>query len=458
MNLRKLLNRLTGKRVVTRIAPSPTGNLHIGTARSALFNYLFARRAGGSFILRIEDTDRARSTRVYEDDIVESLSWLGLSWDEFYRQSERTVIYRERLEALVGSGAAYVSKEPSTKGQGTVEVVRLRNRGGNVTFSDLIRGDITFDVSELGDFVIARSMDEPLYHLAVVVDDALSNVTHVIRGEDHISNTPRQILIQEALGLARPSYAHIPLILAPDRSKLSKRAGSVSVREYRNRGFIPEALVNYLALLGWNPGTDRELFSMAELIENFDLGRVQKGGAVFDIEKLSWFNHEHLKRLTPENFTALVRTAVPGRLRSFSGFSDERLERIIPLVRERVQTLGEFTELAEAGEYDYFFAWEKPAPNLVPWKKDPSPASTKRRLDLVANSLDGLAEKSFDAAAIQNALEKVAETEGKGEVFWPVRVALTGRERSADPATVAAAIGKEETLRRIREVSATIGE
>lgn len=460
MNLRNTFQKLFGKkRVVTRIAPSPTGNLHVGTARSALFNYLFAKRYGGTFILRVEDTDRARSTAAFEQDIVDGLSWLGLTWDSFCRQSERTALYRGHLEKLIASDRAYVSSEPSPReGEGESKVVRLKNPGALVRFSDLIRGDIEFDTKELGNFVIARSMNEPLYHLAAVVDDALTGVTHVIRGEDHISNTPRQILIQEALGFARPAYAHIPLILAPDRSKLSKRHGAVSVSAYRDQGFLPAALVNYLALLGWNPGTDRELFDLADLTHEFDLAHVQKGGAMFDIEKLSWFNHEYLKKLPADKFLALIEPRVPARVQILPDYSADRLKRLVPVVRERIRTLGEFSDFAEKGEYDYCFAFEPPKPDTVHWKKDPNPESTKRRLVEAGKLLGEIPNARFEIAHIQEVVNAYAEKEGKGEVFWPLRVALTGRERSIDPATVAYVLGREESLRRIAAVSATISK
>jgi len=284
-----------GSKIITRFPPSPTGLFHIGSARTALFNYLFAKNQGGEMILRFEDTDRERNKREFEDDILAGLEWLGIEFSgEIQRQSERTEIYKKYLNKLIEADKAYVSKEDPSVGASTElsrmssgqgkrrreEVIRFRNPGGEISFDDLVRGVVKFDVEELGDFVIAKSLDEPLYHLAVVVDDHEMEITHVIRGDDHISNTPRQILILEALGFKKPFYAHIPLILAPDRSKLSKRHGTVSINEYREKSYLPEALINYLAFLGWNPGGEKEIFSMEELIKEFSLEKVQKGGAM----------------------------------------------------------------------------------------------------------------------------------------------------------------------------------
>ena len=260
---------MNDKPVITRIPPSPTGHLHIGTARTALFNYLFAKHHGGTMVFRSEDTDKARSTKEFEQEIIDGLHWLGLSWDNdtIVRQSERAPLYREYLEKMIAAGTAYLSEEEAknTPGQ-MVTVVRLKNPNKVITFNDLVRGDITFDTTELGDLVIARNIDDALYHFTVVVDDFEMGVTHVLRGEDHISNTPRQILIQEAIGAPRPMYAHLPLILATDRSKMSKRHGAVSLNHYQKEGFTKEAILNYLALLGWNPGTEQEVFTLDELV------------------------------------------------------------------------------------------------------------------------------------------------------------------------------------------------
>ncbi len=438
------------------MAPSPTGHLHIGTARTALFNYLFAKKHGGTFILRTEDTDKERSRPEYETEIIEGLTWLGLSWDGFFRQSERSLIYRGYLEKAIADGKAYLSKEESKMRPGeTVEVVRLKNPNTVITFTDEIRGEITFDTTELGDFVIARSLDDALYHFTVVVDDHEMEVTHVIRGEDHISNTPRQILIQEAIGAARPVYAHLPLILAPDRSKLSKRHGAVMLGEYRGQGFLAPAIVNYLGLLGWNPGTDRELFTLDDLVSAFDLSGIQKGGAVFDIEKLKWFNKEHLKTLTDEAFLAYVRERMTPEVVALPQWSEERFERLMPTIRERISVGAEVTDECTRGEYNFAFTAPVPDPALIMWKNDESPRTTLPRLQKLAELVARMPE-NLSVEDIRGYIWDYALEAGKGEVLWPLRTALTGRERSPDPFTVIHIIGSAEAYNRIKVACDTI--
>lgn len=439
-------------KVVVRIAPSPTGLLHLGTARTALFNYLFAKKHGGRFIVRVEDTDKERSKKGYEDDILEGLTWLGIIHDELFRQSERTEIYTSYLKKLVASGKAFISKEESTQNQGAyIEVVRLKNSGEKITFMDEIRGEITFDTTDLGDFVIARTLTEPLYHLAVVVDDYEMDVTHVIRGEDHISNTPRQILIQRALGFREPKYAHIPLILASDRSKMSKRKGSTSISEYRENGYVKEALINYLAFLGWNPGTEKEVYSLEELINDFSLEQVQKGGAVFDIQKLNWFNQQHLRALPPKEFMRLLEEQqFENKLKQLPRYSDEKYERVIKVESERVSTLKELEELIKKGELDYYFDSPKIEAKLT-WKGEGGDTA-KKHLDVVIKKLQTLSENAFTADTVKETLWGYAEEVGKGSVLWPMRVALSGKEKSPDPFTLSEILGKEETINRIKNV------
>lgn len=438
------------------MAPSPTGHLHIGTTRTALFNFLFAKKFGGSFIMRTEDTDKARSKAEFETEIMEGLTWLGLSWDAFYRQSERADIYRGYLESLIKKDRAYISKEESKNEPGSmVEVVRLRNPNKTITFSDLVRGEITFNTTELGDFVIARSLDDALYHFTVVVDDHEMEVTHVIRGEDHISNTPRQILIQEAIGAERPQYAHIPLLLAPDRSKLSKRHGAVALYEYRQQGFLREALINYLALLGWSPGTDQELFTLDELIAQFDLTGVQKGGAIFNVEKLKWFNKEHIKRLSPSVVFATIESRIPDSLKKLPQYSAARLERLLPVISERIMVVSEVADEAEKGEYDFAFSAPSVSPEMLKWKNDVHVRDTLPRLQKLAEIISQIPDDCAPEE-VKDAIWPYAEEVGKGEVLWPLRVALTGRERSPDPFTVIHIIGPAEAYNRIRVACDTI--
>jgi glutamyl-tRNA synthetase len=436
--------------IVTRIPPSPTGHLHIGTARTALFNYLFAKHHGGTMVFRSEDTDKARSTKEFEDEIIEGLQWLGLTWDNdvIVRQSERAPLYRTYLEKMIASGTAYLSEEESKNEPGQlVTLVRLKNPNKVITFNDLVRGDITFDTTELGDIIIARNIDDALYHFTVVVDDFEMGVTHVLRGDDHISNTPRQILIQEAIGAPRPIYAHLPLILATDRSKMSKRHGAVSLGEYKKAGYTKEAILNYLALLGWNPGTDQELFTLEELVDAFDFHHIHKGGAVFDIKKFAWFNREYLNKLSGDDFRTYITEQFPERLSALPQYSEELLTKVMSVIRERINTRAEFHELTAAGEYDYFFATPTYESDLLKWKND---TSLDEALPRLQKALETLKTADFGSMeAIKSSLWPLAEELGKGEVLWPLRVALSGSAKSPDPFTLAFILGSTETLARI---------
>ena len=438
--------------IITRIPPSPTGKLHIGTARTALFNYLFAKKNGGKMVFRSEDTDKARSTKESEAEIMSGLQWLGITWDnegEIVRQSERAPIYREHLEKIIANGGAYISREESKNTPGEmVEVVRLKNPNKSLTFNDLVRGDITFDTTELGDVVIARNLDDALYHFTVVVDDHLMGVTHVIRGEDHISNTPRQILIQEALGIERPVYAHLPLILAPDRSKMSKRHGAVSIESYRELGYTKDAILNYLALLGWNPGTDQELFTLDELVEKFEVNQIQKSGAVFDIKKFNWFNKEYLKRFSTDEFAAYLDLSNTADLPEYFDITSDSFTRLLPTIQERISIRQEAIDEIKAGEYNFVFVSPTEyTTDMLKWKNDPDASAALPRLEKAATLLASADFSSPDT--IKTALWSYAEEVGKGELFSPLRIALSGKAQSPDPFTIAYIVGLEETLRRI---------
>ncbi len=435
--------------IVTRFAPSPTGYLHIGGARTALFNYLFATHEGGRMYLRFEDTDRERSKKEYEEDIIEGLRWLGISYalPEIARQSERTDVYRKYFKTLLDKGLAYEA-EPSTA-HPAKRVVRFKNPNTEISFQDHIRGQVSFDTTELADFIIAKSVDEPLFHLAVVIDDHEMGVTHVIRGEDHISNTPRQILILEALGFSRPEYAHMPLILAPDRSKLSKRHGAVSVNEYRRSGYLPQALLNYLALLGWNPGGERELYDLEGLTASFSLDHVQKSGAVFDIEKLKWFNREYLKKLTAKEFESLfaeyIQTVKTSAVPPY-------LPKAVQIIQERAETFEQAFELlhTDCSFLEDSTNYGAPFPTPLLTKGAKADASTVLlHLTALMEILKDIKEKDFTAANVKEIVFPYAEKAGRSTVLWPLRVALSGKEKSPDPFIMAEYLGKDMTVQRI---------
>jgi len=519
--------------VRTRFAPSPTGFLHIGSVRTALFNYLFAKKNQGSFILRIEDTDRERSKTEFEEDILENLKWLGIEWDYGpYRQSERGEIYKKYLEKLLEEGKAYycfcseeeleaerqyqmsIGQPPRYSGkcanltkeeikkylaEGKKFVIRFKVEAKKIEFEDLIRGKIEFDTGLMGDIVIAKDLNTPLYNFGVVVDDFEMKISHVIRGEEHISNTPKQILIQEALGFPQLKYAHLPLILAPDRSKLSKRHGAVSVAQYRKLGYLPEALVNFIVFLGWNPGTEREIYSLASLAKEFSLERVQKGGAIFNIQRLDFLNGFYIRQKSIERLTELCLPYLiesglieekedPEPLKlpleekgqfkikeSGEEISFETLKNIVSLYQERLKKLSEISELT-----DFFFkAKLEYDRGLLRWK-EMTDREIIKSLDKSFKILHKIKGKEFRKENLEKILmpeaEKFAKEIGKigdraysrqrrdgslqpafeprvgdrGYLLWPLRVALTGKEASAGPFEIAEILGREKTLKRIR--------
>ena len=440
------------QKVVTRFAPSPTGLLHAGNYRTAIFSYLFARQHKGKFILRIEDTDRERSKKEYEDNIVESLKWLDLEYDEFYRQSDRVAEHTAALKKLIEKGSAYISKEEAKDGSKVMrELVRFKNPGTVISFDDLIRGTITIDTKDLGDFVIAKNINEPLFHLAVIVDDAAMGVTHIVRGEDHIANTPRQLLIYDALGYPRPHYAHLPLVLDASRAKLSKRRGALPLTYYRDEGYLPDALLNFLAMIGWNPGTEKELFTHDELIAEFAIERIQKSGAFFNIEKLEWINKEHMKRLPPEEQCRMIGSFLPKSITQLSGYSPLILKKIAPLILERITHFGEVAKMADAGELHYFFETPQYSKEKLFWKDERDATLLLERLQGVKERFLGLPDEHFAPETLKNALWDYAEKEGRGQVLWPTRYALSGRDKSPDPFQLASILGKNETIERLNK-------
>ncbi|MBI2446829.1 MAG: glutamate--tRNA ligase [Parcubacteria group bacterium] len=471
------------KDIRVRFAPSPTGLFHIGSVRSTLFNFLFAKANGGKFILRIEDTDQERSKSEYEKDILESIKWLGLNWDEFYRQSERMKLYADYIKKILLNGSAFycfhskeflkkeydeqikTKKNPShycefRKLPISDATRRLNKESGiirfktppdfEISFIDLIRGKINFNSDTLGgDFSLAKAESPikfiPLYNFAVVIDDYEMKISHVIRGEEHISNTPKQILIQRELNLPTPEYAHLPLILAPDRSKLSKRHGAASVMEYRKMGYLPEALINFLALLGWNPDTDREIFSLNELIKKFDLNKIQKSGAIFNTEKLDWLNSYYIKNMAIDELTKKIIPFLEKEgLLSENNF--EYIKKVIALEKPRLKKLSEIGKRSA-----YFFKIPEYRSELLIWRdmlfKD---VATSLKVSLETISL--INETDFNRENLEKILLKEAErakNKDRGRLLWPLRIALTGLEKSPGPFEILEILGKKESLRRV---------
>jgi glutamyl-tRNA synthetase len=405
----------------------------VGSARTALFNVLFARRHGGKFVLRIDDTDLERSTAADEEFIYDGLDWLGLHWDEGpIRQSERLDLYRQQAVKLIESGHAYRcfctpeelaaereaaqrAKRPykysrrclaSPPAGGSSFVVRFRVPAGiAVEFEDLIRGHMSFDADLIGDPVIVKSDGFPTYNFASPIDDSLLEISHVIRGEEHLSNTPTQLMIVDALGFARPeATAHIPLILAPDRTKLSKRRHPALITDFRDWGYLPEAMVNYLALLGWNPGTEQEIFSMAELEGLFDLGRVQQSGAIFDREKLDWINGTYIRALSAAELAERLRAFLPE-------LGAEQVAHAVPALQERMKTLADAPALLG-------YLWTEPAPPELD-------AETRDRLRAAVSAL---AAVEWEPAAIEAALDRLRDEHGWSgkQLFNPIRLAVAG--------------------------------
>jgi len=457
-------------KVRTRFAPSPTGFLHIGGVRTALYNWLFAKHYGGQFILRIEDTDKERSKPEFEEDIKMGLGWLDLKWDEFYRQSDRVPIYREYLEKLLAEGKLYhcfCSKEdleserqamlsqgipPKYSGRcgglskeqvkskldaGAPYVLRFRVPGSLLSVKDIIRGTVKFDTSLIGDMIIARDLDQPLYNFTVVVDDALMEVSHVIRGEEHLSNTPKQVLIAEALGFELPQFAHLPMILNPDRSKMSKRFGDTAFKEYVSGGYLKEALINFIAYLGWHPKEDKEVMTIDELVKEFDLKRAQKGGAVFNVEKLDWLNSYYLSRLDADKFIEEAERFVPP--------SWKLTPAVVASVKNRIKKMNELKDLVS-----FYFELPDYDSDLLVWK-NMEISEVKESLEKSLGFVSGLPEGGFKSKFLEDNMNALVGSGDRGKLFWPLRVALSGQKASPGPFEIMEALGKEESVKRIKK-------
>jgi glutamyl-tRNA synthetase len=495
---------MTNKKIRTRFAPSPTGHLHIGTIRTALFPYLFSKKNDGDFILRIEDTDKERSKKEWEEELLKGLDWLGIKWDEGpnlsggytgdfapYRQSERGEIYEKYLRKMIDDGSAYYcfcSKEeveaqkqklmamgepPVYKGKcrnlpkEKVEeylkeerpfVIRFKTpENKNIVFDDIIRGKIEINSNTMGDFVIAKNFKNSLFNFTCAVDDFQMKITHVIRGEDHIPNTPKQILIIKALGAEEPKYAHLSLILGEDKKKLSKRTGKTSLIDYIDDGYLPKAVINFIAFLGWNPGTERERYTMEELINDFSLEKVQKSSAIFNIDKLDWINGSYIRKLSLMDLTKkclpyllknnLIEEISPEKyliVENKEEISIETISKMVSLYQERLKKLSEISELI-----DLFFKekleYDK---ELLRWK---GMSDEELKISLgnsykVISQIEDFTKENIESKIIEEANKE----SNRGNILWPLRACITGKKNSAPPVDIILVLGKEKTLKRIK--------
>lgn len=472
-------------KVVTRFAPSPTGFMHVGGVRTALFAWLWARKNKGTFILRIEDTDKEREAEGSIEHIIESLKWLGLDWDAGpdnggphapYIQSQRLDLYRKYAKILIENGHAY--PDPFTEEE--VEVFRkkaelekrpflyrehrpenlkqldawdgtkpLRFRVPEIKsyeWRDLVYGELSAGPEALDDFILIKGDGYPTYNFAHIVDDIEMGVTHVMRGEEFISSTPKFLSVYEALKLTPPLYATLPVILGPDgKKKLSKRDGAKDLLIYRDEGYLPDAFINFLALLGWNPGTEKEIFTREELIEAFDIEHIHKSGAVMNEEKLDWINREHIKKLGAEEIKNNILKILPESMRT---------EKIVPVILERIAKWGDVKTMVGAGEFDFFI--KKPAisqaelKQKIIYKNTPS-EKISANLQFAIKALEKIEETNFNKENIKDVLMLIADNlENRGQLLHPVRFALSGLEKSPDPFTIAEILGKNETISRLQ--------
>lgn len=475
-----------------RIAPSPSGNLHIGTARTALFNFLYAKKVGGKYILRIEDTDAERTEQAYVDNIFASLKALGLSWDEGpdvggpygpYTQSERFDIYPKYAQKLIESGHAYecfctpeeleAEKEEAQKNkvahvysgkcknlteeqkatlrdEGRKPAIRFSVEAKELIFNDLVKGDLKFDTGLTGDFVIMKSNGTPTYNFAVVVDDMLMKISHIIRGEDHISNTPKQILIYEALGVEVPKFGHLGMILAPDRSKLSKRHGATAVSEFVEKGYLIDALVNFVALLGWSPSDGQEIKTVNEIAADFRIAEVSSSNSIFEYDKLNWMNSQYIKKLEIKELKEKLKPFLTQY--DLSQLTDEQFTRMVEITREPLVILSDITDAVP-----YFFDEGVNGVNI-----EPEVQAEVLDTELSQNVLKEFANQAqgwdFDEESLHHKLEEFrGEFKEKGikpkETMWAIRAAVTGRTKGADICAVLAILGKDKVLKRVNNAS-----
>jgi len=475
------------KKIITRFPPSPTGFVHVGSLRTALYNYLFAKKNKGKFLLRIEDTDRERIVAGAVENLINTLNQFGLNWDNKKPmiQSERLDQYQKTAEKLAKEGKAYYcfcSKErldnlrkiQQQKGRppmydgacqnlSTAEikskldakesyVIRFKMpKTGQTEFIDLIRGQVIFDNKLLDDPIILKSDGFPTYHLASIVDDHEMAVSHVIRGEEWLPSTPKHILIYQALGWELPEFAHLPLLLNPDRSKLSKRQGDVAVEDFLKKGYLPEALLNFVLLLGWNPGTDQEIFSLEEMIKVFDLKKVNKSGAIFDSQKLDWLNGHYIRQ---KSLAELAKLCQPFFAEAGVNSDLKHLEKIIATEKERIKKISDIIEATE-----FFFKEPKYEPKLLLWKKL-GKNEVAENLKNLKKFLENFSEKKWDQKDLESEIIGWIKEKGLGvgDILWPMRVALSGQKASPGPFEIAEVLGKNESLNRIQKAINLLGK
>lgn len=425
--------------VKVRFAPSPTGYLHIGGARTALFNWLFARHNKGVFLLRIEDTDQQRSTEEATQAILDSMKWLGLDWDEGpYFQSQRLSIYKQYAEKLVEQGKAFYDTDAEGR-----KAIRFKMLDGVTEINDLIHGTITFDTSLIEDFVILKADGFPTYNFACVVDDAEMGITHIIRGDDHISNTPKQIALYKAFGFKMPEFAHIPMILGEDGSRLSKRHGATSVTDYRDKGYLPHALVNFLALLGWSPGNDQEIISISEMIEKFTLKRANKTSAQFNNIKLDWMNGQYIKNTPVEQLTAEVKRFFEKSGIDMTKITAGWLANLVILYHERFKN---FLDLQNQTRFFFTDAIEYDQAAVSKFLKKEGAGELLKEVYAAVSQVD-----NFDKKTLEDSLRALTEKLGVGfsKLAQPMRVAITGKSVSAGIFETMELLGKEKTINRL---------
>ncbi len=476
----------------TRIAPSPTGFMHIGNLRTALYSYLFAKQHNGQFIIRIEDTDVKRYTEGAVEAIYNVLNWASLKHDEGpdidgpygpYIQSQRLDLYKKYAQELINKGHAYhcfctpetleqmradqIAKKQAPKYDRRCLLLReddvqsrLKNNASHVIrmkipenrvieFDDIVRGKVSYNTNELDDQVILKSDGYPTYHLAVVVDDHLMKISHVTRTEEWLPSTPKHILLYEYLDWEAPYFAHLPLLLNADKTKMSKRKGDVAVEDYIKKGYLPEAMVNYLAFLGWNPGTEKEIYSMDELLKDFDLRHVHKAGAIFNVEKLNWYNQYYIKKLKDVELLEKCKQYFP---KKYSEFSDEKIIKMLNLEKERAKTLSEIGEGVK-----FFFELPEYDKSLLIWK-DTLQEEIKKTLQILSDIINNIPETEFTKNNLEaKIMPEVQKLPNRGIMLWPMRAALSGQKASPGPFEIAEILGKEKTLERIKKAIEKLG-